>query len=162
MRCKAILKMRQMFLNICNKPHLQQIPGGGWVNFNARSTFYMTSVNTEVSKWCVCLQEVTHTHKQVEIKQWTPGTNMAVNETKIFLESFLQKRKDRMVCSFIFSKCFSSNSGMWRLTNELGCVSNLTEGQVGHVLVQASKRNLVLLYKNEWQRCKYDYSLIFK
>lgn len=44
-------------------------------------------------KIIVSVQEVT----EVEIKQSAPGSNMAVNETKILFESFLQKRKDTMV-----------------------------------------------------------------
>lgn len=38
--------------------------------------------------------------------------------------------------------------------NDICCVSNMTESEVGDVLVQASKHNLVLLYQKEWKCCK--------
>lgn len=44
--------------------------------------------------------------------------------------------------------------------NELGYVSNMIESQVGDVLVQTSKHNLVLLYQKEWKRCKWTSAII--
>lgn len=69
---------------------------------------FVNYMNAEVSKVCDCVQEVT----QVEIKQSIPRINMAVNETMILFEGFLQKRKDTLVC-YIFlcmCVCFSGNS----------------------------------------------------
>lgn len=114
---------------------------------------FVNYMNAEVSKVCVCVQEVT----QVEIKQSIPRINMAVNETMILFEGFLQKRKDTLVCCYIFcvSVCVFPVILCWQNNmNDICCVSNMIESEVDDVLVQASKHNLVLLYQKVWKCCK--------
>lgn len=155
-----------MFLNVCNKWHLQQMRGcvsvaEEWLSildqlFMWTVGSFVSYVNTEVSKWCVCVQEVT----QVELKRATPRIDMAGNETKILFESFLQKRKDTLVCCCVCVCLFSVILCWQNNMNELDCVSNMIESQVGDVLVQASKHNFVLLHQKEWKRGKWTFAIV--
>lgn len=87
---------------------------------------------------------------------------MSKDGTKLLFEGYLQKRKDTMV-SYNLALLFNVLTLMYIMSGEsdflLFCFLPI-ENKMGDLLVQASKYNLVLLYKEEWQRCKLTFAVL--